>query len=230
MRSPSFHDIENLSAFIDGQLSLSGRRRIEKRVQSDSALAAELHTLIATRDLLRQTPQRHAPRNFTLSVRMAGVRPPVPRVVPVLSWSSAVVMLLFVFTLGTSLLRTLSFGPTSLQPLGAGEPSIAQVAATEAPVAAVPSMKTSETQTVPARPPAVQVMLATPEASLDVIETPVTAAPLTVIQPPETTHDQARMHIPWLWIWPGLGLVLGIGALIIFWINLRAFRRKNPEK
>ena len=42
MTSPSFRDMENLSAFLDGQLSPAEKRRLENRIQSDPVLAAAL--------------------------------------------------------------------------------------------------------------------------------------------------------------------------------------------
>ena len=81
MTTPSRRDLEQLSAYLDGQLSQSDRARLEIRIKSDAGLAAALEELRQTRAFLRRTPQRHAPRNFTLTPGMAGIRPPVPRLV-----------------------------------------------------------------------------------------------------------------------------------------------------
>src|SRR5512136_3479604 len=113
MKSPAFHDMEILSAFLDGEISPSEKTRLETRLQSEPGLAAALQELRQTRALLRRTPKRHAPRNFTLTPRMAGIRPPVPRLVPAFSWASAVAMLLFLVTLGVNLVGRLSFGAAS---------------------------------------------------------------------------------------------------------------------
>ena len=82
MTTPSSRDLEQLSAYLDGQLSQSSRTRLETRIQSDPALASALEELRQTRAFLRRTPQRRAPRNFTLTPGMAGIRPPVPRAGP----------------------------------------------------------------------------------------------------------------------------------------------------
>jgi hypothetical protein len=121
MKPSSFRDVEQLSAYLDGKLSGAGRTRLESRLRSEPALGFLLEDLRQTRDVLRRTPQRRAPRNFTLTPKMAGLRPPVPRAVPALSWASAAAMLLFVCTLGTSLLGRLSFGAAA--PMMAAAPS-----------------------------------------------------------------------------------------------------------
>src|ERR1035437_6362001 len=123
MTPPSSRDLEQLSAYLDGQLSQSSRARLEIRIQSDPALASALEELRQTRTILRRTPQRRAPRNFTLTPGMAGIRPPVPRLVPVLSWASAVATLFFIFTLGAGLVGQLSFGvaaTSAAAPMGSG--------------------------------------------------------------------------------------------------------------
>jgi len=142
MTTPSSRDLEQLSAYLDGQLSRSGRTRLELRIQSDPAFAGALEELRQTRALLRRTPHRRAPRNFTLTPRMAGIRPPVPRAVPMLSWASAVAMLFFIFTLGASLVGQLSFGAaTSAAAPMASAPLAAAAPATAAPATAAPATK-----------------------------------------------------------------------------------------
>ena len=116
MTTPSSRDLEQLSTYLDGQLSQSDRTRLEIRIKSDPALASALEELRQTRAFLRHTPQRRAPHNFTLTPKMAGIRPPVPRLVPVLSWASAAAMLLFIFTLGAGLVGQLSFGEAATMP------------------------------------------------------------------------------------------------------------------
>ena len=113
MTPPSSRDLEQLSAYLDGQLSRSDLSRLEARIHADPEFAGALEELRQTRTLLQRAPQRRAPRNFTLTPRMAGIRPPVPRLVPVLSWASAVAMLFFIFTLGAALVGQLSFGAAS---------------------------------------------------------------------------------------------------------------------
>ena len=45
MTTPSFGDVEQLSAFLDGQLAQAEKTRLEARIQSDPAFAAALADL-----------------------------------------------------------------------------------------------------------------------------------------------------------------------------------------
>ena len=232
MKSPSFRDMETLSAYLDGQITPTERTRLEKRIQSDPALAAALQELSRTRALLRRTPQRRAPRNFTLTPRMAGIRPPVPRLVPVFSWASAVAMLLVIFTLGAGLVGRLSAGTAapmlaaaSSGGLGGGPPA----AATQAPALAAPA--TAAPITPPPAPlrksDQTQQTTPTPEAMLFSAPEATTPAPAQNTPPSPAPEAQQKTAIPWLYIWLGLAVLLGIMALLIRWLNQLAFRRKN---
>ncbi len=91
-------DLELLSAYLDGQLNPSDSARLESRLASDESLRAALDNLRSTRSLLRQLPSRRAPRNFTLTPQMAGIKPPTPRVVPVFRFATAIATFLFIIT------------------------------------------------------------------------------------------------------------------------------------
>jgi hypothetical protein len=91
-------DLELLSAYLDGQLNPSDSARLESRLSSDLSLRAAFNDLHSTRGLLRQLPARRAPRNFTLTPEMAGIKPPTPRVVPVFRFASAFATFLFIIT------------------------------------------------------------------------------------------------------------------------------------
>jgi anti-sigma factor RsiW len=214
MTTPSFRDVEQLSAYLDRQLSQSEMTRLETRLQSDPALAATLEDLRQARSILRRTPGRRSPRNFTLTPKMAGIKPPLPRTVPALGWASAVAMVLFVLTLGTNLLGQVS--------LGANAPMLSA-----APM-------TGEGYGRGGGPPAVD--------NSQVLPTP---APFTLVVPEATAPGESRLVQPpapystkaswqpvdlWLYIWPGLALVLIAAALLIRWFNDRAFRRKAGSK
>ena len=226
MRSLLFCDMENLSAYLDRQISQSERTRLEIRLQSDLVLAAALEEIRQTRALLQRTPQRRAPRNFTLKPRMAGIRPPVPRLVPVFSWASAVAMVLFIFTLGTSLVGQFPFGATApmlaVAPngIGGGPP----IAATMAPANAAPATL------VPAPPGTDKTGIgtSTPEAYVASVPEATLPSARSVIQPPFAQKARNKPLSLWLVIWPGLGVLLGALAVFIRWLNLRAFQRKNP--
>lgn len=227
MTSPSFSDLKRLSAFLDGQVSARERIRLEKRIKADVGLAAALEELRQTRNLLKRTPKRRAPRNFTLTAKMAGIRPPVPRVVPVLSWASAVAMLSFVLILGSTLIGKLSFGPAA--PMLAAAPSSVEsgaVPATAAPALAVP----------PTAPPSLlrSDQQATPTPALQAFSMPVPEATQPAAsnanQPPASLKAQGKPINPWFFILPGLAVFLLVLALLVRFLNRLAFQRKNQHK
>jgi hypothetical protein len=254
MKSPSSRDLEQLSAYLDGQLAQPDRSRLELQIRSDPALASALEGLRQTRALLRRTPQRRAPRNFTLTPKMAGIRPPVPRLVPVLSWASAVAALFFIFTLGAALVGQLSFGAASKSapaPMASGAGPFAAAApapATAAPAAAAPATAAPATQApafaapvplatataVPLAgssnpPPADQTLLPTPteQASIMSVEQATPPAIARVIQPPASPKARQRPANFWLFVWPVLAVILAALAVLILWLNKRTFQRKN---
>lgn len=217
----SFRDVEQLSAYLDGQLSQAETTRLGSRLGSDPELAATLGDLREARSILRRTPQRRAPRNFTLTPRMAGIRPPVPRAVPALSWASVAAVLMFVFTLGGNLLTRI--------PLGASAPMMAAAPAGMGGGAADNAYEEVATEA------AVQadVMLATATAEMYALTAPEpTADPNARIVEP-TQEPQAKTPepvSPWLVIWPGLAVLLAMTALLIRWTRQRAFARQLRKK
>ena len=64
MTTPSRRDLEQLSAYLDGQLTQSSQARLEIRIKSDPGLASALEQLRQTRAFLQRTPHRRAPRNL----------------------------------------------------------------------------------------------------------------------------------------------------------------------
>jgi hypothetical protein len=93
-------DLELLSSYLDGQLRPSESARLENRLKTDPQLASVLSDLRATRTLLRKLPQRRAPRNFTLTRKMVGQNPPLPKAYPFFRLATALATLLFVFSFG----------------------------------------------------------------------------------------------------------------------------------
>lgn len=97
-------DIELLSSYLDGQLKPSESARLEARLATDRDLRAVLDDLRSTRNLLRQLPARKAPRNFTLTPKMVGKNPPLPRAYPAFRFVTALASLLLFFTVGLNFL------------------------------------------------------------------------------------------------------------------------------
>lgn len=70
----SLRDYEALSAYLDGALDVRSQTHLEKRLQVEENLKQELEALKRNRIILRSQPRMRAPRNFTLTPQMAGVR------------------------------------------------------------------------------------------------------------------------------------------------------------
>jgi hypothetical protein len=68
-------DWAQLSAYVDGELSGRELRRVRKKIQTDPLLQAALEQLKITKQILQTAPSIPAPRNFTLTPEMIGVRP-----------------------------------------------------------------------------------------------------------------------------------------------------------
>jgi hypothetical protein len=65
-QSPSEHDIELLSAYLDGELSHRERTALEQQLAQDPVLRSALQGLRETVSLVHALPRLKAPRNFTL--------------------------------------------------------------------------------------------------------------------------------------------------------------------
>ncbi len=63
---PSQHDLELLSAYMDGELSAREKGALEQRLIRETALRKELDDLRATAALVGDLPRLKAPRDFTL--------------------------------------------------------------------------------------------------------------------------------------------------------------------
>ncbi len=173
-------DLELLSSYLDGQLTPSASARLESRLKSDGRLASTLDDLRAARTLLRQLPKRRAPRNFTLTRKMVGLNPPLPRSYPAFRFATVVATLLFFFTFGVNALapqlaQMSPFGTGggapeifSAAPAATEAPAFEQAeAATEAPATEAPLASSSDLAPLPTMMPSL-------EDSARVAETPTT--------------------------------------------------------
>jgi anti-sigma factor RsiW len=140
-QTPSFRDVEKLSAYLDGGLKPSEIARLEARLQTDPGLAAVLQDLRQSRALLRKLPQRRAPRNFTLTPKMVGIKPPMPRAYPVFRFATVLATLLLFFTFATNFMAPRMMATAPSAPYGIGgygggggaEPEMEMQAAAEEP-------------------------------------------------------------------------------------------------
>ena len=98
---------QQISEYLDDQLSPKDKNRLEERIRVSPDLRSGLEELRHTRLVLRSVPQRKVPHNFTLTPEM--VRPrSISRLFPVLSFSSALATILMVVTLVLKLLPAAS--------------------------------------------------------------------------------------------------------------------------
>ena len=158
-------DIELLSSYLDGQLKPSETARLEIRLSTDPNLRAVLDDLRSARGLLRQLPMRKAPRNFTLTPKMVGKNPPLPRSYPAFRFVSALATIMLFFTLGLNFVVPQMTSQSPAFGMGGGgapevfsaeeAPALPEAAVTEAPAAEAPLEEPSiqmvplPTQTLP---------------------------------------------------------------------------------
>src|SRR5512133_1558920 len=132
-------DLELLSSYLDGQLKSSDYARMEAPLSTDPNLRPVLNDLRSARGLLRQLPLRKAPRNFTLTPKMVGKNPPLPRTYPVFRLAATLATILLFFTFGLNFMgsqlasQQYAFGMGG----GGGAPEVQSSSlATEPPAAA----------------------------------------------------------------------------------------------
>ncbi len=177
----NFRDIEQLSSYLDGQLSPSESTRMESRIASDPELASAFNDIRAARGILRRLPSRKAPRNFTLTRQMVGLKPPLPRSYSFFRFSTSFATILLTLTFAVNLLtpRLSYVGPLNTGWWGGGYGG-----GPVAPQAAAPEMMEALSATeapMAAAAPALEMdVVPTEAASADsarVMETPVVEAP-----------------------------------------------------
>ncbi|MDK2982052.1 MAG: hypothetical protein PWQ55_2399 [Chloroflexota bacterium] len=101
------HEWLLLSAYLDGELSAREKRQVEEKLQQDPASRTALEGLRRTRQVLRHTPLKSVPRNFTLTEDMLR-KPLLPSFTRMFSYSAALAGLLLVVVLGLDLFRSTS--------------------------------------------------------------------------------------------------------------------------
>lgn len=109
-RHLSTRDLEDLSAFLDGELSPNRAARLEERVKSEPALQEALEGLRRTVKLVKSIPEVPTPRDFTLTPAMAGVRES-RRPYPLLRLATVLATLAFVSLVGVDALFSFAGAP-----------------------------------------------------------------------------------------------------------------------
>jgi anti-sigma factor RsiW len=239
-------DLELLSAYLDGQLNPSDSRRLESRLASDESLHTALENLRSTRGLLHQLPSRRAPRNFTLTPQMAGIKPPTPRVVPVFRFATAIATFLFIITFvinGLISLSAPSFAAARVPSAAGAAPLTAQQES--APAAQAPALPLAAIALTEASSPRLMV------APLPTTETPMPlggglsttateiSAPEIVLKsvPPRAensqpahTGNESYLPLDFEILFGILAIGFGITAWILPHNNERNLRKKWNQK
>lgn len=223
----NFRDIENLSAYLDGQLSASDAAQLESRLKTDSELASVINDLRAARGILRKLPARKAPRNFTLTRQMVGLKPPLPRTYPLFRFATAFAAILFVMSFSVNLLSPfVSFGAPAAAPAAFGYGGGGGDSAMEAPAA------TEEAAAAPAaEEPLMQESAPMATEAVRIAETPATkeggSEAATQDQTGETANQApAEEEASASFTWTMLFLVISIAGGITLWIMRQSAKRK----
>lgn len=204
-----FRDIEQLSAYLDGQLNPSDSARVESRLNSDSELASAYEDIRQARSVIRKLPARKSPRNFTLTRKMVGLKPPLPRAYPTFRFATAFATILFAFTVAVnSVVPRIAFGSAAAPNYGSGggcsggcgggpdttmffdAPMLSSAPATEAPAVAAQEMAPAATEESEVSADAVDTER--------IAETPTTKEPLPE-SPDQFEGQREAVLIPVLW-------------------------------
>ena len=118
----TIRDWEALSAYLDNQIKPKDRVRLESRLEQSPELRSAFEELRRTRAVLRSQRSLRAPRNFTLTPEMAGVRlgvrpgaRPINSSYPVLRLASVLATIFFIFiTIGDLAVRMAAPAPMTV--------------------------------------------------------------------------------------------------------------------
>lgn len=236
-----FREIENLSAYLDEQLDSRESAKLESRLKADPELESALQDLRSARGILRQLPARKAPRNFTLTRQMVGLKPPLPRSYPLVRLATVFASILFLLSFTANALSPIisisqAAAPPAAFGMGGGgcegcEGSQAQeAAATEAP-ATEESFAAEMAPAGTTEPPASDLAPLSPTEGARVVEpTPSMKEPgqePSAAQPAAAPTDQPTVESEpsvsfskWTFLFLGVAI---LGAAIL-WI-MRALAR-----
>jgi hypothetical protein len=227
----NFRDIENLSAYIDGQLNSADAATLESRLKTDAELASALRDLSAARNILKKLPARKAPRNFTLTRQMVGLKPPLPRTYPIFRFATAFATILFVMSLSVNMLSPfVSFGAPAAAPAAFGSGGGNDAAIEEAPAATEEAfMQAAEPAAEEPAPMAEAAPMAT--ETVRIAETPATKErePETAAQDQaaETANQApAEEEAPAPFNWTMLFLFISIAGGVTLWFMRQTAKRK----
>lgn len=250
----NFRDVELLSEYLDGRLKPSDAARVEARLSRDANLKATLDDLRETRTLLRRLPQRRAPRNFRLTPKMAGIKPPEARAYPAFRFATGLAAFLFVAAVALNAFTPFAARHLAAAPApqafgmgggggggavggGAPESSGAAPAATQAPAAtaAPPAAPFAAVMPTPTAEGTLAIAEATAAAAQAQDQTKVAAGAAPSEQANKTGPmlstppvPQAQLPLPW-------GVVIALGVVMLAcavgaWIVQRNQERRIRER
>ncbi|RJP49234.1 MAG: hypothetical protein C4586_07765 [Anaerolineaceae bacterium] len=221
----NFGEIALLSSYLDEELNTTEAAQLESRLPSDPELVSVLNDLRAARGILRKLPTRKAPRNFILSRKMVGLKPPLPRSYPIFRFSTALATILLVISFAANLLtpqiRFAASAPQAAYGIGSGggceEPCGGGTAAAEAPATEAPLL---EMAPAPAAGNAATAREGEPSA--DTMQMPKEAEleSMAAQQPP--VRNEAL--VPFLWQIILLTVIL-LSGLLMWIMRLSALRK-----
>lgn len=141
--------IESLSAYLDGELSIPERRKLEVMLHENESFLQQLNALEKTRALLRHAPRVKVPHNFTLTAAMLPNKQPNTFWLPMMSTSSvlAAVVLIITYVFNFATLAS----PKMIENLAMDTAPMAESMAASAEVA--PQDAASEKSTAPTESP-----------------------------------------------------------------------------
>jgi hypothetical protein len=229
----NFREIEQLSAYIDGQLNTSELARLESRLNSDPELVSVLDDLRATRGILSQLPKRKAPRNFTLTRKMVGLKPPLPRTYPVFRFATvfASLMLMLSFTVNAMSPYVSFSAPAPAYGFGGGGDGLAVGGGCEGPCPE--EAAAAEAPMLELAPPAAAEEGALPETEpqMDTMQTPKEAGDESEYQEQALAEEEAQrnaqpVEAPISMLWQIIFLVIGILSGGLMWFMRRSAVKK----
>jgi hypothetical protein len=97
-------ELEQLSAYLDGQLNETEKRQIESRLSSEPELREKYDGLWKTKQLFSRLPRVRAPRSFILTPEMVKVRKAKRPFTVTIRWATSVAAILLVVMFGAEFL------------------------------------------------------------------------------------------------------------------------------
>lgn len=233
MTPPSFRDVEQISALLDGQLPRQEAVRLQLRIAADPELSALYQQLSQSRALLRKLPARRTPRNFTLTPKMVGVKAPTPRSFPLFRFASAFASLLLMLTFAANGLGQLAANTPAAAPaygMGGGQmnENLEAAAAPEEPISPQATIAASSEDSAE---PTKESMRSMTVPSTETMEEQPLAK--TAGQEHRVSESPARpaWQVPgWLQLaLLAAALLTGFAAWFVSWQSQAEFKRKNER-